>query len=61
MTNDGKIALLEQLKANAQLARTRKKTDAVTAQFASELEAEFDRRIAELSHVEQPQPVKEAA
>lgn len=45
---DGRLKLLEMLLANAQLTRTSAKTDPVTAQYASQLEAEFQKKIAEL-------------
>lgn len=45
---DGRLRLLEMLLANAQLTRTSPKTDPVTAQYASQLEAEFQKKIEEL-------------
>lgn len=50
---DGRIVLLERLLANAQLTRMSRKTDPITASFASELEAEFHRRLDLLTHPEQ--------
>ena len=57
---DGRIDLLERLIANAQLTRASKKTDALTAQFATALEIELTERVQAL-RAEPTQPIQEAA
>lgn len=51
--SDGRIDLLNRLRANANFTRTSRKTDPVTAQLASELEAYFENRIKELQRTSQ--------
>jgi len=58
--NEDKIALLGQMRANAQLVRTRKKTSPEVASFASEWERKLGEEIAKLE-AEQPQPEQVAA